>query len=323
MTTIIATTTVGTTNYYVSQTVSGCESSRIALSVTINALPTITSTTPNSNTSTTASLVPQDTNLYLPGAVPTDLDKLNRLLNYQRDVGSTSPKHHMQWNFIFDLPFGRGKFIGSSAGRLLNGVIGGWQVTGTGSMVSNYITMPTNNWANFSPLQKYGKDTPVQDCRSGTCVAGYLWYNAYIPANLINAKNSAGTCIGVCGVPSDYKPIETPLYPTPASGASIPNAETNNVLITLKNGNTVQTPFNTNLHPFRNQYFLGPFAYNQNASMFKNINLNERIRLRFSADFFNVFNAQGLNQPNASGISSLQTSAKAPRSIQLTLRLYY
>ena len=156
----------------------------------------------------------------------------------------------------------------------------------------------------------------MQDCRIGTC-------DAYIPANLINAKNSAGLCTGVCGVPSDYKPIETPLYPTPASGASIPNAETNNVLITLKNGNVVQTPFNTNLHPFRNQYFLGPFAYNQNASAFKSVNLTERIRLRFSADFFNVFNAQGLNQPNASGISSLQTSAKAPRSIQLTLRLYY
>ena len=32
---------------------------------------------------------------------------------------------------------------------------------------------------------------------------------------------------------------------------------------------------------------------------------------------------QGLNQPNASGISSLQTWAKALRSIQLTLLLFY
>jgi len=82
-------------------------------------------------------------------------------------------------------------------------------------------------------------------------------------------------------------------------------------------------PLNTNLHPFRNQYFPGPFSYGQNATMFKNFSLTEHTRLRFEADFFNVFNAQGLNQPNASGISSLQTSAKAPRSIQLTLRLFY
>lgn len=281
----------------------------------------LTSTTTNSTAIGTQSLVPLDTNLYLPGAVPSDINQLNRFLNYQRDIGL--PKHHMQWNFIVDLPLGRGKFIGRSAGRALNAVIGGWQLSGTGSMTSTYNALPTTNWANFSQLQMYGKDFPVQDCRSGTCVAGYLWYNAYIPANMINKTNAAGQCTGVCGIPSNYVPISTPLYPTPANGPAPANAETNNVFITLKNGNVVQTPLNTNLNPFRNQYFLGPFSFGTNATMFKSINLTERTRLRFEADFFNVFNAQGLNQPNASGISSLQTSANAPRSIQLTLRLFY
>jgi hypothetical protein len=282
----------------------------------------LTSVSQLSNGAATQSLVPLDTNLYLPGAVPTDLDKLNRFLNYQRDNHNTAPKHHMQWNFIVDLPFGKGKFIGRNAGHALNAAIGGWQLSGTGSMVSNYDALPTNNWANFGQLQMFGKDTKVQDCRSGTCVAGYLWYNAYIPANLINATNAAGKCVGVCGVPSNYKPIETPLYPTPASGGSIPNAETNNIFITLKNGSVVQTQLNTNLHPFRNQYFLGPFSYGQNATLFKSFSITESTRLRFEADFFNVFNAQGLNQP-INGISSLQTSARSPRQIQLTLRLFY
>jgi hypothetical protein len=282
-------------------------------------------TSPNSNTTTTASLVPLDTNLYLPGAVPTDLNKLNRFLNYQRDAATpqTMPKHHMQWNFIWDLPFGRGKWLGRNSGRALNALIGGWQIAGTGSMVSTYDALPTTNWANFGRLQVYGKSARVQDCRSGTCVAGYLWYNAYIPANMINKTNAAGNCIGVCGVPSNYVPISTPLYPTPATGPAPANAETNNVFITLKNGNVVQTPLNTNLNPFRNQYFLGPFAYGQNAILFKSVNLTEHTRLRLEADFSNVFNAPGLNQPNASGISSLQTSAKAPRAIQLTARLFY
>jgi hypothetical protein len=57
--------------------------------------------------------------------------------------------------------------------------------------------------------------------------------------------------------------------------------------------------------------------------MFKAFSITEQVRLRFEADFFNVFNAQGLNQPTANGISSLQTSAKAARSIQLTLRLFW
>ena len=277
-----------------------------------NALASVTG---NSNSATTANLVPLDPNLYLPGAVPTDPNKLNRFLNYQRDI--SIPKHHMQWNFIVDLPFGKGKPIGRNAGRLLNAAIGGWQLSGIGSMVSAYDTVPVTGWANFAPLQFYGKKYPIQNCTSGTCIAGYLWYNGYIPANLINKPN------GIMGVPANYTPVETPLYPTPASGGSNPNYETNNVFITLKNGSVVQTPLNTNLNPYRNQYFLGPFAYAQSALLFKAFNITEQVRLRFESDFFNVFNAQGLNQPGANGISSLATSAKAARQIQLTLRLFW
>ena len=95
------------------------------------------------------------------------------------------------------------------------------------------------------------------------------------------------------------------------------------MFITLKDGSTVQTGLNTGLNPLRNQYFLGPFAYTQNANLFKNFYFTEDIRLRFDADFSNVFNAQGLNQPGTYGISSLQTSAKAARAIQLGLRLFW
>jgi hypothetical protein len=283
----------------------------------------LTSVSPLSNSAGTASLVPLDTNIYLPGAVPTDPNQLNRFLNYQRDTGNTVPKHHMAWNFIVDLPFGRGKFIGRNAGKALDAAIGGWQLSGTGSMVSNYDALPTAYWANYNPLQIYGTSAPIQDCRSGQCVPGYLWYNAYIPANQVNAHNAAGTCTGVCGVPANYRPIGTPLNPTPASGGSNPLYETNNVYITLQNGSQVQTAYNTNLNPLRNQYILGPLAWTQNASMFKSFNFTESMRLRFECDFFNVFNAQGLNQPNTSGISSLQTSAKGARSVQLTLRLFW
>jgi len=44
--------------------------------------------------------------------------------------------------------------------------------------VSNYNALPVNNWGNIGQLQMYGKDTLVQDCRSGACVSGYLWYHA-------------------------------------------------------------------------------------------------------------------------------------------------
>jgi hypothetical protein len=79
---------------------------------------------------------------------------------------------------------------------------------------------------------------------------------------------------------------------------------------------------NTNLHPWRNQLGPGPRTVGLDVSLFKNIPINERCALRFNADFFNVLNMPGLQQPNqVSGIVSLQNSANDPRQLQLTLRL--
>jgi hypothetical protein len=288
-----------------------------------NAMNTVTS---NSNTAGSQNLIPLETNIYLPGTAPADVNERQRFLWYQRDT--SFPKHRMAWNFQVDLPFGKGKALGRNAGRLLNAAIGGWQLAGSGTMQSNWNSLPTNNWANFSSLQTYGKDTPVLNCTSGVCIDGYLWYNAYIPANLINRVDASGRCTGVCGIPADYKPISTPLYPTPKDGGSRTDPmfnyyETNTAFIPLKNGSTVQTALNTGVHPHRNQYFLGPFSFNQHATLFKSIQFREGVRLRLEADFFNVFNAQGLNQPGTYGISSLQTSPKSGRAIQLALRLFW
>ena len=81
----------------------------------------------------------------------------------------------------------------------------GWQLAGTGSMVSVYNSLPVNNWGSLGQLQMYGKDTPIQDCRSGTCVSGYLWYNGYIPAQ----SNPAGRFIPARSFPEqDHVPLE-------------------------------------------------------------------------------------------------------------------
>jgi hypothetical protein len=41
-------------------------------------------------------------------------------------------------NWVYDLPFGRGKSVGAAMGRLLNGVIGGWKVSGLWRWSSGY-----------------------------------------------------------------------------------------------------------------------------------------------------------------------------------------
>ena len=60
-----------------------------------------------------------------------------------------------------------------------------------------------------------------------------------------------------------------------------------------------------------------------NSSPDSRVTIRQAVTSGFESDFFNVFNPQGLNQPGAFGFSSLQTSAKGARQIQLTLRLFW
>ena len=143
---------------------------------------------------------------FLPGSVPSNFDAYNRFYNYSRDPNI--PKHRVNWNMLYDLPVGRGKkFLGNSGG-VLNRIVGGWQLAAYSSMNSRYITLPITNFGPTGKVQIYGKQYPVQDCRSGTCINGYLWYNGYIPANQINSKNAQGQPNGVMGVPSNYQPSQ-------------------------------------------------------------------------------------------------------------------
>jgi hypothetical protein len=152
-----------------------------------------------------------DANQFLPGAVPTDVDARNRLLNYKRDT--SIPKHRLRWNGIVDLPFGKNKPLFQSAGPVLNRVIGGWQVAFSSTVRSNYFALPTDMYFTGAKPQVYGKKYKIQDCRSGACFPGYLWWNGYIPANQINSVNAQGQPNGIMGVPADFKSSVAPLIP--------------------------------------------------------------------------------------------------------------
>ena len=47
-------------------------------------------------------------------------------------------------------------------------------------------------WGPLGKVEVYGKQYPIQDCRSGVCYDGYLYYNGYIPANRINSVDRNG-----------------------------------------------------------------------------------------------------------------------------------
>ena len=272
---------------------------------------------------------------FLPGQVPTDHADRARLLWYERDT--TVPQHEIRWNWIADLPFGKGKPLAKNAGSLLNALIGGWQVSGMGRWNTTWSMLPTDIWPTGTPVEFYGHEYPIQDCRSGICRPGYLLWNGYIPANQINSTDpKTGKPNGVMGVPANYKPAAAPLFPYPADYASRNSSNdpnygyygTNYVWIPLSDtstparinltGSTTGSP----LHPWQNQPMLSTKLWNCDASIFKSFSIKERMKFRIQADFFNVFNVPGNSYAAGNdGIVGAWTNQNTARTTQLSGRL--
>ena len=264
-------------------------------------------------------------NLYMPGAVPADKNELNRFMNYQRDT--SIPKHRVRWNWVVDLPFGKGKPVLGSSKGVVDKLVGGWQVAGIGSLRTNYFTLPSDIYPTTgNAVEVYGYKYPIEDCRSGRCIPGYLWWNGYINPNQVNSYDANGKPNGVMGVPDSYKPAGQPLNPWPKNPSRSDPMYSyyggNTVWVPLKDGTTVRTTFNDNLHPWRQQYFPSVRTWGLDASLFKTISIRERFNIRFNADFFNVLNHPGNPTSVAStGILSTRNSGMSARELQLTLRL--
>jgi hypothetical protein len=272
---------------------------------------------------------------FLPNTVPTDHDERMRLLLYTRDT--TVPQHEIRWNWIADLPVGKDKALLPNSNKYLNAIIGGWQVSGLGRWRTNFFNLPTSIWPTGTPVEYYGHKYPIEDCRSGVCRPGYLLWNGYIPAHQINSTDPrTGKPNGVMGVPSNYKPAATPLWPYPANYNSLTAANdpnygnygTNNVFLPVTNQTA---PFRLNLngatagsplHPWINQPILSTNLWNVDASINKSFSIREKAKLRVQADFFNVFNTPGNAFAAASdGTVPTWTNQNGARVMQLSARL--
>jgi hypothetical protein len=268
---------------------------------------------------------------FLPGQVPTDLKDRMRLLGYQRDT--TIPKHDYRWNWIYELPFGKGKSYLRDVSPLWNHLVGGWQITGLGRLRSNYFSLPTDIWPTSTPVEYNEHKYAITDCRSGQCYDGWLLWNGYIPAHQINQPD------GIMGVPAGYKPAAQPLWPYPANYNSLNSSNdpnygyygSNTVFITMKDGSVQEVEKSWNgdvysgfgaLHPWINQPILSTNTWTVDASITKNFAIRERFNLRLQADFFNAFNVPGNNfTPDGAGIVTNQYSQNAARVMQLSARI--
>ena len=263
-----------------------------------------------------------------PGTILNPSQALNRWENYR--VDTDIPEHRVTFNGIVDLPAGKGKRWLRNSNRLLNALVGGYQLAFVGQVRSQSFQVASGNWGATSPMEVYKSSVSLNDCRSGVCHPAYLWFNGYLSPTVINtAKN------GVTGIPANYVPYEAPINNTPGT----PNFGNNNVSVTLKNGTQVVTAYAPGPapavtssvttvvsapNPFAHTILLGPYNYEADMSLYKVFSLTESIKLRINVDAFNAFNIQGRINPNPTdGVESLQTSYWTPRQIQFTARLSF
>jgi hypothetical protein len=232
------------------------------------------------------------------------LDINNQSLEYGRaDYDRT---HTVNINALYELPFGKGKRFLDSGG-LVNAIFGGFQLTSIINISSGVpITIKDTN-GSLNRAGRSGRQTATSNLTTeqikdliGIFKVGDKIY--FIDPSVIGADGSA------------------------------------------TNGNNLGTPGTTFAGQkfFRNQpgrtgnlprnFFNGPWYFNWDAGLIKNIAFNERLRLQLRAEAFNVLNhtnffiAENSNSFNIGSTTFGQItpdSTYSPRIVQLAVRFEF
>ena len=245
-------------------------------------------------------------NIQLLGEPSLSFDQRLRLTYYN---STNVPPHHIRFNGIYDLPFGRGKHFARSASRALDALIGGWQIASIGDWRSGtWLSVASGEYL-------FGNPSLSSDRRLTLYLNGRpqrLYFRGdFDPTRATNV---------------DLQKLEA-LVPVDR-GARIMRplggAFDNRLPQTLSNGTVRLTSITDTVNPNARAFLLGPRAWNTDVSLFKNFSLTERLKLRFTADFFNFFNHPNDVNPNATtGLQDLSTQTNEPRVIQFSARIQW
>jgi hypothetical protein len=169
--------------------------------------------------------------------------------------------HVFGTNIVYELPFGKGHSFGSGAGRVMDLIIGGWQL--------NSIS----NWSSGLPwTPSYGECGQVTDtgpCRPDKASGSF--------------KTGAGS----------FDPVtHTVTFFTPIAGAlsiSAP-AGTDFCSVAPPSGTGFARPACGTIGNIGRNSFHGPRLFTSDLSVIKNFHVSERLTAQFRMDAFNLFN---------------------------------
>jgi hypothetical protein len=212
--------------------------------------------------------------------------------------------HVFNFNGIYQLPFGKGKWL-LNYGGLADKILGGWELSGlwqwsTGAPISFVDSRGTLNRGARSTRQTPFSTLTNEEIRA---LAGVFEANGriyFIDPSIIGANGAAST---------GY------IYPGLNSNAAFAGQAFFNVG-PGQTGNVTRTLIN------------GPRTFNVNLALLKNIRFTESIRVQLRAEAFNAFNNVNF-RPNTqlSNITSTTfgqiTSTAAARQMQFAVRFEF
>ncbi len=215
-------------------------------------------------------------------------------LNLSKGPASFGVRHQFSANFTYELPFGQGQRFGGNSSGLVAKVIGGWQWNGIVTALSGFPFTPLAG-SNFSG----NGDGNTPDVP---------FVNPFFKGSVIT------------GNPVQWFNPNAFMVPTEAA-SSIQGAP----------AGFVAPPVGTYGNVGRGS-LIGPGLFELDTSLFKNIPINERFKLQFRAELFNITNHTNFGPPNQSAFSgnvvagtagAILNTATTSRQVQFALKLNF
>jgi hypothetical protein len=173
------------------------------------------------------------------------------------------PYHTFKLNWVYELPFGRGKALMGNSGALLDRLIGGWEFDGTARIQSGNIL----NFGNVNLVGMTQKEFRKEFGLYFDDANGVIYHlPKHIIDNTIRAFSvSSTTASGYSG------PAPTGRYIAPANSASC---------IQVISGDCAP----------QNLYVTGPKFTRFDLSVVKRVRITENINFELRGEFLNAFN---------------------------------
>ena len=221
-----------------------------------------------------------------------DTNSFLTLRNTRLETGQFNNTHQLNANFIYNLPFGRGRKFGRGVNGAPGQIISGWQLGGI---------MRYNSGDPLSLLS--GRGTFNRDDRSAfnsVNVAGNLSRDAL--------RDLAGVRTTTGGV----------FYFDPNLAPGTSNDPSKIIFLNPEAGTTGSLALAS---------VFGPRYWNFDFSALKRTRLSERTNLEFRAEVFNLFNTVNFDNPvtdiNSANFGRITSISGRPRLMQFALRLNF